>query len=81
MARENPWAPWRLYYSTRDGLPTLTATNLWHLAAAFPDVVERVSDDEVYVHLDRPYRVRRLADRDYMELLPAPDRAPPEKKA
>jgi hypothetical protein len=75
----NPWAPWGIIHSTRDGFPVLTETALWQLAATHPRAVERVSDDELYVHLDQPYRALFVDSmRSFRMLVPAPGRKPPQ---
>ncbi len=74
----NRWAPWGIIYSTRDGYPVLTETALWHLMAVHPNAVERVSDSELFVHLDQPYRALLIdAMRSFRILVPAPGRKPP----
>ncbi len=70
----NPWAKWELSYTTRDGLPVVTETGLWHLLARHPECVERVSEKEYWLYLDLPYHARRTADRAYYRLSPDPDR-------
>ena len=70
----NPWAPWGVTFSTRDGSPILTETGLWFLMARHPEVVEKVSDDEFWLYLERPYHARRMPDRAYYVLQPAPFR-------
>jgi len=74
---ENPWAPWGLIYSTRDGRPVLTETAFWHLTARHPETIERVGETEVYIHLDQPYQVVALDDRAFRFLCPAPGRKRP----
>ncbi len=76
---ENPWAPWGLIYSKRDGYPALTEAALWHLMG-LPNVVERVSPTEIYVYLDQPYRLVGMTAA-YMWCIPAPGRKPPVKVA
>ena len=70
----NPWAPWGLTWTTRDGVPIVTETGLWYLIAKHPEAVEKVSDDEFWLHLERPYRARRVPSRAYYALTPAPFR-------
>jgi hypothetical protein len=70
----NPWAQWGLIFVTRDGLPVITETGLWHLLAKHPQAVERVSDDEFWLHLERPYHASRVPDRAFFRLTPAPFR-------
>ncbi len=70
----NPWARWGLVYTTRDGFPVLTEGALWQLSGSHPEAVERVSADEVYVHLDQPYRAVLPPDRAFRLLVPAPER-------
>ncbi len=77
MPRGNPWEPWGIIHSTRDGYPVLTETALWQLAARHPEAIERVSPDELYVYLDQPYRVMTLSDRSFRALVPAPGRKRP----
>jgi hypothetical protein len=77
MASENPWERWGIVRSTRDGYPVLTETLLWHLMAHHPEVVERAGESELYVHLDQPYRVVKMPDRDWRILLPVPGRPAP----
>jgi hypothetical protein len=67
----NPFAPWGISLSQREGRPALTDTILWTLELDHPDTVER-DGDEVYLYLDRTYRVVRRADRAWMTLEPAP---------
>jgi len=68
----NPFAPWGVSLSRRDGQPALTETILWTLELTHPEVVER-DGGETYLHLDRTYRVVPQADRAWMRLEPAPD--------
>jgi hypothetical protein len=70
----NPWHPWGIVQSYRHGRPVVTETQLWHLVAHHPAAVERASDGEMYLHLERPYRVVKLPDRAFMALEPVPDR-------
>ncbi len=70
----NPWAKWGLTYATRDGLPIVTETGLWYVWAKHPEAVERVSDDEFWLYLERPYHARRQADRAFFALTPDPYR-------
>jgi len=70
----NPWAPWGLTFSTRDGVPIVTETGLWYLIARHPEAAEKVSDEEFWLYLERPYRARRMPDRAYYALTPAPYR-------
>lgn len=79
MPDGNPWERWGIILTRRDGYPILTETALWQLTAQHPEVVERVSPTEVYVHLDQPYRVIALGDRAFRELVPAPGRKPPNR--
>ncbi len=74
MWPDDPWAPWGLTYTTRDGTPVVTATGLWYLAARHPEAVERVSDSEYRLYLERPYRAVRPPDRDFFRLTPGPHR-------
>ncbi len=75
----NPWARWGLVYTTRDGFPVLTEGALWQLSGSHPEAVERVSADEVYVHLDQPYRAIVVDSmRSFRMLVPAPGRKPPQ---
>ncbi len=68
----NPWAKWGVTFMTRDGMPIVTETGLWYLIANHPEVVERVSDAEFWLHLDRPYHAVRPDDRAFFVLHPAP---------
>jgi hypothetical protein len=77
MPQGNPWERWSIIHTTRDGYPILTETALWQLTAQHPEVIERVSPTELYVYLDRPYRVMTLSDRSFCELVPAPGRKKP----
>lgn len=70
----NPWAPWGITFATRDGSPIVTETGLWYLIAKHPEAVEKSSDDEFWLYLERPYRARRMPDRAYYALTPAPYR-------
>src|SRR5690242_13075634 len=63
MPDENPWAPWGIVRSFRDGRPIVTETQLWQLAVHHPEVLDRAGPDELYLHLDQPYRVVTLPDR------------------
>ncbi|HEX9289919.1 MAG TPA: hypothetical protein VF904_10365 [Anaeromyxobacteraceae bacterium] len=81
MPDDNPWAPWGIVRSVRDGHPILTETQLWQLDLQHPEVVERAGKDEVYVHLEQPYRLVTLSDRAFRMLMPAPGRAPPRRSA
>ncbi len=78
MATGNPWAQWGIVRSLRDGYPVLTETLLWELASRHPEVLER-DGDELYVHLDQPYRVVKTPDRSWRYLVPAPGRPPPKR--
>lgn len=75
MADPNPWSRWGLIYTLRDGLPALTETALWQLAGEHPEAVERAGPSEVFLHLDRTYRLLRLPDRSFCLLEPAPERS------
>ena len=77
IASSNPWAPWGVVQSRRDGRPVLSETQLWQLQGEHPDVLERTAAGELYVHLDVPYRVVRLPDRAWVALEPEPGRKPP----
>lgn len=70
----NPWAPWGLAFGTRDGVPIVTETGIWYLLARHPEAVERVSDDELWLYLERPYHAVRVPDRAFYRLAPAPYR-------
>lgn len=70
----NPWAPWGITWTTRDGVPTVTETGLWFLIARHPEAVEKVSDDEFWLYLERPYHALRVPDRAFYALVPAPYR-------
>ncbi len=70
----NPWAPWGLTFSTRDGVPIVTETGLWYLIARHPEAVEKADGDDFWLFLDRPYRARRVPDRAFYALTPAPYR-------
>ncbi len=71
----NPWAKWGLTLAMRDGSPIVTETGLWYLIANHPEAVEKVSDSEFWLYLDRPYHAVRAADRAFYVLHPAPHRA------
>ena len=77
MPRGNPWDRWGIIHTTRDGYPILTETALWQLTAQHPEVLERVSPAELYVHLDQPYRAIVLSDRSFRALISAPERKRP----
>ena len=77
MPTGNPWEQWGIIYTCHDGYPVLTETALWQLTAQHPEVIERPTPTEMYVHLDQAYRVVTLSDRAYRELIPAPERKPP----
>ena len=77
MPQGNPWDRWGIIHTTRDGYPILTETALWQLTAQHPEVIERVSPTELYVHLDQPYRAIVLSDRSFRELIAAPERKRP----
>ena len=66
---ENPWAPWGLLMSTRDGLPTLAESMLWELEARHPQAVRR-SGDQLFLHLDQVYRAVQHPDRAFLSLVP-----------
>lgn len=74
MWDDNPWARWNVTYATRDGAPMLTETGLWYLWGNFPEAVEKVSDEEYWVYLDKPYHARRYPNRAYFLLTAAPFR-------
>jgi hypothetical protein len=74
---DNPWAPWGLIYTLRDGFPVLTETALWELRRLHPEVIEADGPDQLYLHLDQPYRLVRLPDRAFGFLVPAPGRPRP----
>jgi hypothetical protein len=46
----------------------VTETGLWYLIAKHPEAVEKVSDEEFWLYLERPYRARRMPDRAYYAL-------------
>jgi hypothetical protein len=75
----NLWERWGIIYTKRDGYPVLTETSLWHLLANHPEAVESVSQEELYVYLDQPYRAESLSDRSFRMLLPAPGRKQPAR--
>jgi hypothetical protein len=75
---DNPWAPWGIIFSRRDGYPALSEAALWLLMGAHPNVVERVSPTETYVHLDQPYRLVDVT-ASYRWCIPVPGRKPPVK--
>lgn len=66
----NPWQPWGLVLSRRDGRPVLSETQLWQLQSQHPEAVERGADGAMRVHLDVTYRIVRLPDRAWMALEP-----------
>lgn len=72
----NPWAQWGITFSTRDGMPMVTETNLWYLVSRHPEAVERVNDHEFFLFLDRPYLAKRRPDRAFFALTPAPYKKP-----
>jgi hypothetical protein len=74
MAFANGWGAYGIVKSVRDGRPILTETSLWQLERDHPELVEREGGRVAYVYLDQPYRLERLADRAYCELIPAPGR-------
>jgi len=74
MVEDNPWQALGLIHSTRDGQPVLTETSLWLLEMQHPEAVEREGGKVLYVYLDKPYRVVRLRDRAYCELVETPGR-------
>jgi hypothetical protein len=55
----------------RDGKPALAETALWFLERRHPEAVKR-EGGEIYLHLDRVYRVVRQGDRSWVALEPAP---------
>jgi hypothetical protein len=67
---ESPWAAWNLPYTTRDGYPTLAESTLWELELRHPKAILRRGDD-VYLRLDRLWRVVRHPQRAFMLLVPA----------
>jgi hypothetical protein len=71
MADSERWARWNLSYTTREGRPVLAEASLWQLELQFPGAVERTADGELYVHLDRTYRVEKLPDRAFRVLVEA----------
>ncbi len=77
MPPGNPWEPWGIIHTTRDGRPVLTETALWQLTARHPEAIERVSPAELYVYLDQPYRVMTPSDRSFRVLVPALGRKRP----
>ncbi|HTT71186.1 MAG TPA: hypothetical protein VMG32_08170 [Anaeromyxobacteraceae bacterium] len=76
MSEDNPFEAFGLVYCYRDGRPVVTETSLWLLEKTHPAAVEREGGRVAYLYLDRPYRVLRLEDRAYCELVPAPGRSP-----
>ena len=75
---DNPWAPWGLIHTKRDGFPILSESALWHLLGAHPSTVERIGEAELYVHLDQPYQAISLGAS--WALVPAPGRHRPAPK-
>jgi len=71
MAEADRWSRWNLSYTTRDGAAVLAESSLWQLELQHPGTVERTPDGELYVHLDRTYRVAKLPDRAFRVLTPA----------
>ena len=65
---ENPWAPWGLMMSSRDGHPTLAESMLWELEARHPQVVRRTGK-QIFVHLDQVYQLVEHPDRAYYSLV------------
>lgn len=74
MWETNPFAKWGIHSSTRDGVPTISETSLWDLWKKFPDQVERLSDHEYWLYLDRPYHAQRFPSRNYFTLTADPHR-------
>lgn len=72
---ESPWAPWNLAYTTRDGYLTLAESALWDLELRHPKVVQRTGGD-VYLRLDRLWKVVRHPQRAFYLLVPAEEPAP-----
>ena len=70
----NPWAPWGLIHSTRDGRPMLTETGLWYLMQRHPEALEKAGPDAWWVYLDQPYRAVRVEARAFYELHAEPSR-------
>ena len=68
----NPWSKWGVSYTTRDGAPVLTETELWFLWNNHPDAVEQVNDHLYWLYLDKPYLARRFPNRAYLILKPDP---------
>ncbi len=77
---ENSWKPFGLLQTVRDGRSVLAEASLWQLSGQHPDRVERVSPDEIYVHLDAAYRLERVGDRAFYSLIPAPERPLPPRR-
>ena len=73
---DNPWHPWGLVKSYRDGRPVISEGQLWQLEGEHRDAVERAADG-LFLHLDQPYRVVRLPDRAWLMLYPEPGRKKP----
>jgi len=69
----NPWSRWGIALSNRDGRPVLSETALWFLELKHPETIDR-EGDQLYLHLDRPYRVVGQGDRSWVRLEPAPGR-------
>jgi hypothetical protein len=61
-------------HATRDGRPMLTETGLWYLMQRHPEAVEKVSDHEYWVYLDRPYHALRVPTRAFFWLAADPTR-------
>jgi hypothetical protein len=79
MADADRWARWNLSYTTREGRPVLAEASLWQLELQYPGAVERTPGGELYVHLDRTFRVEKVPYRAFRVLVPAerPRRGPP----
>jgi hypothetical protein len=76
----NPFLRWNLALSPRDGRLAITESGLWTLELQHPEVFDR-EGGELYLHLDRPYRVVKQGDRAWFHLVPAPFREKPRKAA
>jgi hypothetical protein len=70
----NPWAPWGLIHSTRDGRPMVSETGLWFLMQRHPEAVEKSGPDEFWLYLDQPYHAVRVEMRAFYQLHADPSR-------
>jgi hypothetical protein len=76
----NRFLKWNLALSFRDGRPAITEAGLWSLELQHPEVFDR-EGDQLWLHLDRPYRVVAQGDRAWSRLEPDRYREQPKKVA